>query len=76
MSRPCRQADVYEPSGRKVPEVAEFTYPLMSYPDSALKRESMVKKKKKKSASLLSLPTLKSQYSPLPPQGTHSQGYL
>lgn len=38
-------ADVLEPPGKKVPGVAGLTYLLMSYPDSALKREiRMVKK--------------------------------
>lgn len=55
-------ADVLKPPGRRVPEVAGLTYLLMSYPDSTLKREIMVKR-----APTLTPPTLNPQYSLLSP---------
>lgn len=56
-------ADVLEPPGKKVPGAAGLTYLLMSYPDSALKREIRMVKKSPH------IDLTNPQSSLLPPQG-------
>lgn len=65
------RGNVLQPSGRKGVDVAGLTYPLVSHPDSVLKREIMVKE----SPSLSQSPSNLSILHSLPKGPTHRGAY-